>query len=84
MDPVDRRTFLTTLARGAAWVAPAVVTLSTPAGLEAQATSTTKGGGGGAQDMGQGKGKDGNLIVDPIGPSSGSSAPWSRRPPGGG
>jgi hypothetical protein len=83
MNPVDRRAFLRSMAQGAVWVAPTVVTLSTPRGLEAQATATTKGSGMGAKGKGMGKGKDGNFLRGPAGPTGGTPPPWERRPPRG-
>lgn len=85
MTSVDRRAFLRSVAQGASWVAPAVLTLATPRGLEAQASATTKGSGMGATGKGMGVGKDGNrnAVEGPLGPATGVRAPWERDPGGG-
>jgi hypothetical protein len=72
----SRREFLLKMAKGAAYVAPVVVTLSTPDGLLGQGQSTNSQKGG----MGKGKGQGINPQIQA--PSFTPRAPWQTAPPG--
>jgi len=76
----SRREFLLKMAKGTAYVAPVVVTLSTPDGLLGQGQSTNSQKGG----MGKGKGKGQGQGVNPQiqAPSFTPRAPWQTAPPG--
>lgn len=78
----SRREFLLKVARGAAYAAPVIVSMSAPEKLLAQATASQKKGGGS-----KGKGKNPNLNASgtqfQTGPDAGATAPWSKPPDGG-
>lgn len=80
-----RKEFLLKVAKGVAYSAPAIHTLSAPDGLLGQGhdETTTKGGMGVMGDMDDPDGK----LVSPTRQELGTPsrpAPWERRPPGGG
>ncbi len=75
MDP-SRRQFLLKLAKGAAYAAPVVVSMSAPSSLHAQAAVSHKKGGG--------KMMSGNVVTDfslAPSPARGPVAPWRIAPP---
>jgi hypothetical protein len=75
----SRRAFLLKLARGAAYSAPLVVSMSAPDPLRAQAAVSHKKGG---NKMG-GDNTVSGFEVAPA-PAPGPQAPWTVEPPGGG